>query len=70
MGLKVWHDDGQKDPLEQGLIQLDHYLFGLGLSTGWLAIFDQRSGLPDISERTITEPATTPSGRSVIVIRA
>jgi len=67
--LKVWRD-GRKDPLERGLEQLDSYLSGLGLATGWLVIFDQRSGLPDISERTTTEPAVTPSGRKVVVIRA
>ncbi len=67
--LKVWRD-GRRDPLARGLEQLDGYLNGLGLETGWLVIFDQRSGLPEISERTTTEPALTPSGRKVIVIRA
>jgi len=68
MELKVWRD-GESDPLKEGLAQLDHYLDGLGLATGWLVIFDQRSGLPEISERTTTETATTPSGRNVTVIR-
>jgi hypothetical protein len=68
MELKVWRD-GEKDPLNDGLSQLDDYLSGLGLETGWLVIFDQRSGLPPISERTTTEPATTPRGRDIIVIR-
>jgi hypothetical protein len=67
--LKVWRD-GKGDPLKRGLEQLDSYLSGLGLATGWLVIFDQRSGLPDISERTTTESALTPSGRKVVVIRA
>ncbi|MEZ4677116.1 MAG: hypothetical protein R2932_23140 [Caldilineaceae bacterium] len=67
--LKVWRD-GERDPLEQGLVQLDRYLDGLGLPTGWLVIFDQRSGLPEISQRTTTEPAGTPSGKAVTVIRA
>jgi hypothetical protein len=48
---------------------LDGYLSGLGLESGWLVIFDRRSGLPPIAERTATEPATTPSGRRVTVIR-
>jgi hypothetical protein len=43
--LKVWCD-GDPDPLTQGLVQLDLYLSGLGLTSGWLVIFDQRSGLP------------------------
>ncbi len=68
MELKVWRD-GKPNPLTQGVAQLDHYLGGLGLDTGWLVIFDQRSGLPDISERTTTETATTPAGRVVTVIR-
>jgi len=67
--LKVWRD-GRSDPLKQGLHQLDDYLAGLGLDSGWLVIFDQRTGLPPISERTTTENAVTPSGRNVIVIRA
>lgn len=69
MELKVWRD-GDPDPLQQGLGQLDLYLSGLGLATGWLVIFDQRRGLPPISQRTTTEMATTPMGREVIVIRA
>ena len=67
--LKVWRD-GRGDPLKRGLRQLDDYLAGLGLDSGWLVIFDQRTGLPPISERTTTENAVTPSGRNVIVIRA
>lgn len=66
MELKVWRD-GEKDPLHEGLSQLDDYLSGLGLETGWLMIFDRRSGLPPISERTTTEPAVTPRGRDIII---
>ena len=66
--LKVWRDR-QPDPRNEGLVQLDAYLSGLGQETGWLVIFDQRRGLPDISERTTTETATTPAGRTVRVIR-
>jgi len=69
MELKVWCDD-EKDPLDAGLEQLDNYFGGLSLESGWLVIFDRRSGLPKISERTKTEPATTPAGRAIIVIRA
>ncbi|MCB0129155.1 MAG: ATP-binding protein, partial [Caldilineaceae bacterium] len=68
MELKVWRD-GEKDPLARGLEQLERYLDGLGLETGWLVIFDQRSGLPDISDRTTTAAAVTPSGKQVVVIR-
>jgi hypothetical protein len=68
MELKVWRD-GNKDPIDRGLIQLDHYLAGLGLDRGWLVIFDQRSGLLPIADRTTTELATTSTGRSITVIR-
>ena len=68
MELKVWRDR-QKDPIHQGLEQLDKYLSGLGLETGWLVIFDRREGLPPISDRTSTEITQSPDGRSIIVIR-
>lgn len=69
MELKVWRDH-HKDPLNEGLEQLDRYLNGLGLNTGWLIIFDQRSGLPDISERTTADSTLTPAGRTITLIRA
>lgn len=68
MELKVWRDS-RPDPLQAGLEQLDRYLAGLGLATGWLVIFDQRTGLPPIGDRTTTEQATTPSNRPITVIR-
>lgn len=68
MELKVWRDRNP-DPLTEGLQQLDGYLSGLGLGTGWLVIFDQRSRLPPIAERTTTGTAITPTGRTVTVIR-
>ncbi|MDY7231867.1 ATP-binding protein [Hyalangium rubrum] len=67
--LKVWRD-GEKDPLDDGLAQLDGYLAGLGLTTGWLVIFDRRSGQPPIAERTQATQALTPAGRRVTVLRA
>ena len=70
--LKVWRQK-RKDPLVQGLAQLDAYLAGLGHAnanlTGWLVIFDRRDGLEPIEDRTTTEQAKTPSGREVVVIR-
>ncbi len=68
MELKVWRDN-EREPLAEGLEQLDEYLNGLGLETGWLVIFDQRSELPPIAERTEHETAITPQGKTVIVIR-
>jgi len=67
--LKVWRD-GRGDPLVAGREQLDSYLAGLGLMSGWLIIFDQRKDQPPIAERTYTEEATTANGRQVTVIRA
>ncbi|MBE9065589.1 ATP-binding protein [Leptolyngbya cf. ectocarpi LEGE 11479] len=68
MELKVWRE-GRPDPLKAGLAQLDRYLAGLGLTTGWLVIFDQRPGIPAIAERTKTEQATTRCNRPITVIR-
>lgn len=66
--LKVWRN-GESDPLNDGLAQIDGYLNGLGLDSGWLVIFDRRKNQPPISQRTGTEAAATPSGRAVTVIR-
>jgi hypothetical protein len=67
--LKVWRK-GRVDPLKEGLEQLDKYLSGLGLESGWLIIFDQRKGRKPVAERTRAKAATTPSGRQVTVLRA
>ncbi len=66
MELKVWRE-GRPDPLKAGLEQLDRYLTGLALDSGWLVIFDRRSDLLPLAKRTKTEAATTPSGKSVQV---
>lgn len=66
--LKVWHEN-RPDPVTMGLQQLDKYLAGLDLNQSWLVIFDRRSGLAPIAERTTTEQATTDQGRDIIVIR-
>jgi hypothetical protein len=50
--------------------QLDSYLAGLELSSGWLVVFDQRPGQAPIAERTQVEDRRTPAGRAVAVIRA
>jgi len=68
MELKVWADK-RPDPIKEGLSQLDKYLSGLSLDTGWLVIFDRRSGLLPISDRTTTENVVSPDGREIIVIR-
>jgi hypothetical protein len=68
MELKVWRE-GKPDPLTEGLKQLDKYLSGLNLETGWLVIFDRRPNLLPISDRTSTELAISPIGRTITVIR-
>ena len=67
--LKVWRE-GEDDPLEEGLAQLDVYLDGLALPTGWLVVFDRRNGQPPIARRTTAEATLTPAGRTVTLIRA
>ena len=67
--LKVWRD-GAPDPLAEGLAQLDGYLDGLGLATGWLVIFDRRADQPPIAQRTTVSVITSPAGRPIEVIRA
>jgi hypothetical protein len=67
--LKVWRE-GKPDPLTEGLKQLDRYLSGLNLETGWLVIFDRRPNLPPLSDRTFTELAISPLGRTITVIRS
>ncbi len=67
--LKVWRDH-EPDPLTEGLAQLDRYLAGLGLDHGWLVLFDRRSALPRLAERTSAADTTSPAGRRVTVIRA
>lgn len=67
--LKVW-GPGQADPLKRGLVQLDGYLAGLGLSRGWLVIFDRRPDQEPVSERTTSQVMTTQGGREVVVVRA
>ncbi|PDV97442.1 hypothetical protein [Candidatus Chloroploca asiatica] len=66
--VKVWREVNP-DPQTEGLAQLDGYLAGLGLDTGWLVIFDQRPGQPPIAERTSATSATTLSGRMVTLVR-
>jgi hypothetical protein len=66
--LKVWRD-GAADPLPAGLAQLDEYLAGLGLDTGWLVIFDRRGHIPPLSERLVESTETSPGGRVIRVLK-
>ena len=66
--IKVWRP-GRPDLQAAGLAQLDGYLAGLGLDSGWLVIFDRRPGLPPVEERLTSSAETSPAGNRVTVIR-
>ncbi|MBK5941732.1 AAA-like domain-containing protein [Halochromatium roseum] len=66
--IKVWRE-GTPDPLGDGMVQLDGYLAGLGLDTGWLVIFDRRAAAPPLAERLAEEAHLSPGGRRIRVIR-
>jgi hypothetical protein len=67
--LKVWRQ-GRKDPLVEGLKQIEAYLDGLGLDEGILVLFDQRAAAAPVEERTREEAAETASGKRIRVLRA
>ncbi|MEV4580168.1 ATP-binding protein [Nonomuraea jabiensis] len=69
MELKVWRP-GQRDPLAEGLAQLDRYLDRLDLDTGYLVIFDRRPEASPMEERVRFDQDRTPAGRQVTVLRA
>jgi hypothetical protein len=64
------HRPDRPDPAREGLAQLDTYMGPLGLSSGWLIIFDRRprarrkARLPEVGMKK------TPEKRKVAVIRA
>lgn len=68
--IKVWRNDGDPDPLTDGLQQIEEYLSGLKLDTGWLMIFDRRPSAPPLSQRLGASKAMTPRGREVTLVRA
>ncbi|WP_246156109.1 hypothetical protein [Thiohalocapsa marina] len=67
--IKVWRP-GAPDPLVEGLAQLDAYLAGMGLETGWLIIFDRRPEAPPLAERLGLVRTRSPAGCWVQVVRA
>jgi hypothetical protein len=62
------HRDHDGDPTHEGLEQLDGYCEGLRVATGWLVVFDQRSGRT--GPRLECEEVVTTGGRTVTLIRA
>jgi len=67
--MKVWRP-GTRDPLDDGLHQLDGYLGRLGLDTGTLVIFDRRHDAAAIPDRTRFVTEQSPSGRTITLLRA
>ena len=67
--LKVWREK-KRDPQAEGIEQLESYLARLGLSSGWLLIFDRRKNALPIEERLSTQVVTTENQRAITVIRA
>lgn len=67
--IKVWRPHAV-DPLARGIEQLDGDLAGLGLSSGWLVIFDRRPDAPPFAERISTSELLSEAGRRITVIRA
>ncbi|WP_239341072.1 AAA family ATPase [Frankia sp. CiP3] len=64
------HRPGDKDPTKAGVSQLDGYLLRLGLSAGHLVIFDQRPAeRKRVATKLGSETATSPSGRTITIIR-
>lgn len=68
--VKTWRDgDKQRDPVTSGLAQLEGYLARGGIEHGWLVLFDQRGGQPELPERLRVSVERTPAGREVSVLR-
>ena len=65
--LKVWRD-GERDPLDDGLVQLGRYLDRLGLDAGTLVLFDLRPSAPPWNERCARQVVER-DGRSITVQR-
>ncbi len=66
--LKVWRD-GRKEPLDEGLEQLDGYLDRVGLAEGVLILFDRRKAAAPLEQRVVESEARTRTGKRVRVWR-
>jgi hypothetical protein len=67
--VKVWRS-GRKDPLIEGLAQMQRYLQRLDLAQGYLVIFDQRAEAAIWDERMQIAHAQTSDAKDVMVLRA
>jgi type II secretory pathway predicted ATPase ExeA len=66
--VKVWRT-GRKNPLIDGLQQMQRYLQRLNLDQGYLVIFDQRNDAAIWGERMHIDEAQTADGKAVMVLR-
>jgi hypothetical protein len=62
--------DREPDPVVEGVTQVEDALDRLGIETGWLVVFDRRTGLPPVSQRLASSKETTAGGREIVVVRA
>jgi hypothetical protein len=67
--VKVWRT-GRKDPLSEGLSQMQRYLQRLDMDTGYLVIFDQRAEATSWETRMEIADTNTEDGKAVMVLRA
>ena len=67
--VKVWRS-ARKDPLIEGLQQMQRYLNRLNLSEGYLVIFDQRAEAAIWDDRMQVSDARTADGKAVMLLRA
>ena len=68
--LKVWREK-QADPIKEGLAQVEGYLGRLGLTEGYLVIFDRRRSAEEIpwDERPRWESEALAGGKRIKVLR-
>jgi hypothetical protein len=67
--VKVWRT-GRKDPLIEGLVQMQRYLQRLNMDEGYLVIFDQRAQGASWEARMEFADTHTDDGKQVMVMRA
>jgi hypothetical protein len=60
--------DGEPDPTQKALRQLEGYLEQVGADHGWLVVFDRRAEAPPTPERVRFEQATTPTRALPVVV--
>ena len=68
--VKTWKDsDKSKDPVPAGLRQLEGYLARIRAESGWLVLFDQRKGQPELASRISVQNVPGDGGRDITIVR-